>query len=109
MGKIRADSNMIADAPKRATRRSPLHSGPAERSLAAFVGGFKSSVTKRIRETCGTIGMLLWQRNYFEHVIRNEESLNRIRQYIFDNPARWGESDRENPFATQPESADAWR
>jgi len=30
----------------------------------------------------------LWQRNYFDHVIRDEDSLNRIRQYILDNPAR---------------------
>jgi putative transposase len=41
----------------------------------------------------------LWQRSYFEHVIRNEESLNPIRQYIIDNPARW-EFDRENPNAS---------
>ncbi|MGZ9188187.1 MAG: hypothetical protein ACXW6R_26305, partial [Candidatus Binatia bacterium] len=38
----------------------------------------------------------LWQRNYYEHVIRDEESLNRIRQYIADNPMRW-EFDPENP------------
>ena len=47
-------------------------------------------------------GVSIWQRNYFEHVIRNEQSLNRIRQYILDNPARW-EFDRENPEATNPE------
>jgi REP element-mobilizing transposase RayT len=49
----------------------------------------------------------LWQRNYYEHVIRSEESLNRIRQYILDNPARW-EFDRENPAAINPERKDAW-
>ena len=38
----------------------------------------------------------LWQRNYYEHIIRDEESLNRIRQYISHNPAQWT-SDRENP------------
>jgi len=38
----------------------------------------------------------LWQRNYFDHIIRNEESLNRIREYIMNNPAQW-EFDRENP------------
>ncbi|MBI1746932.1 MAG: hypothetical protein HYR55_10140 [Acidobacteria bacterium] len=46
----------------------------------------------------------LWQRNFYEHIIRNEESLNRIRQYIMDNPARWS-FDRENPDAEQPEGA----
>ncbi len=40
-------------------------------------------------------GIKLWQRNYFEHIIRNGNGLNRIRQYIADNPARW-EIDREN-------------
>ncbi|MGF1613691.1 MAG: transposase, partial [Gammaproteobacteria bacterium] len=50
----------------------------------------------------------VWQRNYYDHIIRNDESLNRIRQYILDNPARWA-MDRENPLATMPEAEDAWR
>ena len=44
----------------------------------------------------------LWQRNYYEHILRDEESLERVRQYITDNPARWT-SDRENPWATAPD------
>lgn len=55
----------------------------------------------------GEPGTLVWQRNYFEHIIRNDESLLRIRQYILENPARW-EFDRENPLATKPETEDAW-
>ncbi len=42
----------------------------------------------------------LWQRSYYEHIIRNPDSLNQIRQYVLDNPARW-EFDRENPAATE--------
>ena len=38
----------------------------------------------------------LWQRNYYEHVIRNENELNRIREYIINNPKKW-EFDRDNP------------
>lgn len=38
----------------------------------------------------------LWQRNYYEHIIRNERALNNIRQYITDNPAKWAE-DKNNP------------
>lgn len=72
------------------------------------MGGFKSAGTKTIRELQGELGTLVRQRNYFEHVIRNEESLQRIRQYIHDNPARW-DFDRENPFAIRPESKDSWR
>jgi len=45
----------------------------------------------------------LWQRNYYEHIIRNEESLPRVRQYITDNPVRWP-YDRENPRATVSDS-----
>jgi putative transposase len=99
---------VITDATGRATGRSPLQSGPTKRSLGAFVDGFKSAITKRIGELRGLPRTAVWQRNYYEHVIRNEESLHRIRQYIGDNPARW-EFDRENLLAMQPESADAWR
>lgn len=44
----------------------------------------------------GTPGARIWQRNYYEHIIRNEESFNRIREYIVNNPLQW-ELDRENP------------
>jgi len=50
----------------------------------------------------------LWQRDYYEHVIRENESLNRIQQYITDNPSRRA-FDRENPAATRPEPETAWR
>jgi REP element-mobilizing transposase RayT len=70
-------------------RRSP-------RSLGSFIAGFKSAVTKRINETRGTPGLPVWQRSYYERVIRDEEELNRSRQYIADNPGRWAD-DPENP------------
>ncbi|ODS32916.1 MAG: hypothetical protein SCARUB_01968 [Candidatus Scalindua rubra] len=38
----------------------------------------------------------MWQRNYYEHVIRNEQELNKIREYIINNPLKWL-LDRENP------------
>jgi REP element-mobilizing transposase RayT len=41
----------------------------------------------------------LWQRNYYEHIIRNEDELNRFRHYIADNPANW-QTDEENVRAT---------
>ena len=40
----------------------------------------------------------LWQRNYYEHIIRNEKELTRIREYIKNNPAQW-DTDKDNPFA----------
>jgi len=55
-----------------------------------------------------TPGAPVWQRNYYEHIIRSEESLQRIRDYIVINPLRW-HLDRENPYrsGTNPEEA-AW-
>jgi hypothetical protein len=52
----------------------------------------------------------VWQRNYWEHVIRTEEALEAIRVYILDNPARWA-LDRLNPAATgtDPRAANLWR
>ena len=69
-------------------------------SIGAIVGSFKSVATKRINELRRTPGEPVWQRNYFEHVIRSEESLNKIREYIFANPAQW-ETDPENPKVRQ--------
>ena len=71
-------------------------SGPKPKSIGSFIAGFKSTVTKQVNELCGTPGAKLWQRNYYEHVIRDEDDLNRIRQYILDNPARWAK-DENNP------------
>ncbi len=74
--------------------------GPKPRSVGAVMAGFKSAVTKRVNEWRNTPGAKLWQRNYWEHVIRNESELNRIREYIRHNPAKW-ELDKlhPNPFA----------
>ena len=58
-------------------------------SLGAIIRSFKSAVTRRINQLRDRPGAPFWQRNYWEHVIRNEESLKRIRDYIETNPARW--------------------
>ncbi len=76
--------------------RPVARSGPRPSSLGAMMAGFKSATTKRINTMRGTPGASVWQRNYYEHVIRNESALDRIRQYIADNPAGWSE-DPENP------------
>jgi REP element-mobilizing transposase RayT len=71
--------------------------------LPKIVGRFKMNSAKRINEMRGTSGLPVWQRNYYEHVIRNDESLNKIREYIINNPAQW-EFDRENPVGAIHES-----
>lgn len=89
---------MVTDRDVGATGRSPFLPGPPKHSLGSFIAGLKAAVTKRINEVRGTPKAPVWQRNYYEHVIRNEESLQRIREYILNNPAQW-DLDPENPEA----------
>ncbi len=69
-------------------------------TLADVVGAFKSTVAtkwlKRLRRHEPHRSGRVWQRNYYERVIRNEDELSRIRDYILHNPSRW-EVDQENP------------
>ncbi len=65
-------------------------------SLPAIIRAFKSATTKHINIFRQVPGAQVWQRGYYEHVIRNEKSLERIREYIENNPLSW-ELDRENP------------
>ncbi len=57
--------------------------------LGRIVGAFKTMATKHVNEWRETPGMPLWQRNYYEHVIRDDGDLHRIREYIAANPAHW--------------------
>jgi REP element-mobilizing transposase RayT len=70
--------------------------GPVPGSVGAIIGQFKSLATKRINAHRHTPGNRAWQRNYYEHVIRNETDLNEIRQYILDNSVKW-DMDENNP------------
>ncbi len=65
-------------------------------TIGAIVRGFKSVVTKRINRMRDTPGQSVWQRNYYEHIIRSDKALNRIQEYIVYNPQRW-HTDRYNP------------
>jgi len=66
-------------------------------TLGQVVGAFKSIVaTKRLGRNAPYRSGRVWQRNYYERVIRDEEELNRAREYILLNPFKW-EFDRENP------------
>ena len=64
-------------------------------SLGLVVGRYKTAVTTRINNLRLTTGASVWQRGYYERIIRNERELVATRQYIVNNPARWAE-DREN-------------
>jgi REP element-mobilizing transposase RayT len=78
---------------------SPLQrhpNGTQPRSLSAIVQNFKSVSTRKMNAARSTLGAPVWQRNYYEHVVRDEEELAAIREYILGNPARWDE-DENNP------------
>lgn len=80
----------------RAHGRAPLQRPP--RSLGSFVAGYKSVVTKRINEIRGTPRKAVWQRGYYEHIVRDDGDLNEIREYIMGNPITWGAEDKRMPI-----------
>jgi len=64
-------------------------------SIPTIIRTFKAAVTRRIGRELNATGV--WQRNYYEHVIRNHEDWDRIHRYIESNPSMWAEDD-ENPM-----------
>ncbi len=77
------------DAPTTTSEITAKQWGPAPQSIGALVAGFKSIVTKRINQIRNTPGLPVWQRNYWEHIIRNQKSYQRITEYIIRNPVLW--------------------
>jgi putative transposase len=69
-----------------------LHRKP--RSLGSFIAGFKASVTRRADRELNSGN--IWQRNYYEHILRDQADYERIAGYILDNPLNW-DKDEENP------------
>ncbi|MFZ5951215.1 MAG: transposase [Candidatus Rifleibacteriota bacterium] len=67
------------------------HSIPG--SIGVIVRGFKSAVTRWFR--ANTKINVVWQRNFYDHIVRDENELDRIRSYIIQNPAKW-HFDRQN-------------
>ncbi len=89
---------MIIDG-RDTVRRIPAaeqFSNPVSGSLPTIVRAFKSAVTRRINILRCAPGRSIWQSNYFEHIIRDDNALNRIREYIHYNPQRWC-LDKYNP------------
>jgi len=76
-------------------------------TLGRIMGYYKYQSTSRIKAAMKVAGSAIWQRGYYEHVIRDEQSLNRIREYIIHNPQGW-HLDRENPQAQGKDSFDSW-
>ena len=64
--------------------------------IPEIIGYVKMNTAKRINQSRNTPGARVWQRNYYEHIIRNETEINQMREYITQNPQQW-ELDEENP------------
>src|SRR5258706_14278494 len=90
---------IIGDQLVRARHASPL--------LGRLVGSFKSAAARRINQCSDSDDSPVWQRNYYEHVIRSEQALNRIREYIRNNPQEWS-SDRENRDRSATDEFERW-
>lgn len=79
--------------------RAPLRR--QSRSLGSLIAQFKATTTRLINALRGTPGASVWQRNYYEHVVRDERDLERIRAYIDANPARWEEDSYHPRFLAE--------
>jgi REP element-mobilizing transposase RayT len=85
------------------TAIQPVHPPAQERfakpvagSLPSIMRLYKAAVTRRINSLHGTLARAVWQRNYYEHIIRDLDALEQIRAYIATNPLRW-EEDQLHP------------
>lgn len=78
----------------------PLQFSQHKATIGSIIGGYKSIVSNeilKIYKSKNEIMGKLWQRNYYEHIIRNHESYMNISNYIIDNPKRWNEKRRGDP------------
>ena len=81
---------IIKDQTVGARHASPL--------LGTIIGSFKSAVSRQAGNELGINN--IWQRNYYDHIIRDQQDLEQISSYILDNPRQWNE-DEENPNNSQ--------
>lgn len=85
-----ATSNLEMTSMQDQTAKIPiLPNGTTPNSLGAIIQNFKSVTTRKINCLRSTTGGKVWQRNYFERIIRNEKEMERIRLYIKHNPMNW--------------------
>jgi len=73
--------------------------GSQQKNLPSVIRGFKSSVTRRARQIQTGFA---WQPRYYDHIIRDDYDWMRIREYIHNNPAQWGQTDDDDHTETPP-------
>ncbi|MEC4676550.1 MAG: transposase [Nitrospirota bacterium] len=110
---ITTNNTIVGAIPCNRPHKNPIPGGPGEnpipgenmvsplRGLGQYISWFKRMSTNEYirgvkQNDWPRFNGNLWQRNYWDHIIRNEHELNQIRQYIIDNPLKW-ETDRNYP------------
>ncbi len=91
-GIIIINSNDVGNADLRSLQKNDR----TKMLLSKVIHGFKSTVTRKIRKQLNEYAFA-WQRSFYDHIIRNEKSLYKIRNYIHNNPIRWY-VDKNNPL-----------
>ncbi len=86
------DNNYLGGKEKEGGETPPLR----KPTLGQIVAYYKYRTTKIINELDDTQGSRLWQRNYYERIIRDEKELFATRQYIINNPMNWAKDDGQN-------------
>jgi hypothetical protein len=74
-------------------------------SLGKIIRSYKARTCRMIRVS--GFDSFEWQRSYYDHVVRDERSLNRIREYIRRNPEQWA-SDKKNPLFQSGDKFNRW-
>jgi putative transposase len=79
-----------------ATRATPASEWNQRPTLPSVLCAFKSISTRIANQDAGTPGRNVWQRGYYEHIVRNSQDMKNVQRYILENPSRWA-FDTENP------------
>ncbi len=77
--------------------RGRRFSEPQARSLSTIVGGYKGAVSRE-----ASVGSSVWQRGFYDHLIRSDNDLARVRRYIAENPAKWDRDEHFVPATLSP-------
>ena len=94
-------NHVDAEDEERAYCHTPLRT--PSRNIGAMVRGFKGAASRRINGIRNSPGAPVWQRNYYEHVIRNDADYNCIAEYVANNPQRWMEDSLHPLFSLKIE------
>ena len=96
----RGTAGSLNDLDDEPSRRAPTHEQyqkPVQGSIPTIIRSYKSAVSYRVNLMRGTDGVPIWQRNYYEHIIRDQTDLQNKTDYIEANPLLWDDDD-ENPI-----------